>query len=217
MINFFKYLILALPASAILSGCINAKQTELSSVPDCFTGNFSSQIHIISGENEYMANVSKISENKWSAEFSEPASLSGAELTFEDGMVSASYKGLAFSIPKDALPVQSAMQNLILVSEKLNTLYKTDNEDNSDEIPEIICTSESGSYHITGNIDNGEFELITDEEGVPLSFVMENFALTIEFSEFSKNSSDIENNSDMESLNISETENTAEITSAETQ
>lgn len=216
MINFFKYLVLTLPASAILSGCINAKHTELSSVPDCFAGSFSSQIHIISGENEYTADVLKVSENKWFAEFSEPASLSGAELTFEDGMVSASYKGLAFSIPKDALPVQSAMQNLILVSEKLSTLYNTNDEDNTDEIPEIICTSESGAYHITGNIDNGDFELITDKDGIPLSFVMKNFALTIEFSEFSKSSTDTEDNSNEETSDTAETETIAEITSAET-
>lgn len=211
--KFFKYFMLAMPASAILTGCISTPATEISSVPDCLAGSFSSQIHIISGENEFNANVIK-SDKIWNAEFSQPSTLSGVELVFEDGMVSASYKGLAFSIPKDALPVQSALQNLILVSDSLEALNCETSDDENSSTSNIKCTVENDLCSIKGNIDNGEFELITDKQGTPLTFTMENFSLTIEFSDFSKNTADAtQNNDDTENIsdeitteNISETE-----------
>ena len=212
-LNFFKYFMLAMPASAILTGCISTPATEISSVPDCLAGNFSSEIHIISGENEFNADITK-SDKIWNAEFSQPSTLSGVELVFEDGMVSASYKGLAFSIPKDALPVQSALQNLILVSDNLEALNCENSDDEDSNTSDIKCTVEKDLCSIKGTIDNGEFELITDKQGIPLTFTMENFNLTIEFSNFSKITSDtVENkykstdiSDEITTENISETE-----------
>ena len=208
--KFFKYFMLAMPASAILTGCISTPATEISSVPDCLAGSFSSQIHIISGENEFNANIIK-SDKIWNAEFSQPSTLSGVELVFEDGMVSASYKGLAFSIPKDALPVQSALQNLILVSDNLEALNCETSDDEDSSTSDIKCTVENDLCSIKGNIDNGEFELITDKQGTPLTFTMENFSLTIEFSDFSKNTADeTQNNDDTENISDDSIENTSD-------
>ena len=215
-LNFFKYFMLAMPASAILTGCISTPATEISSVPDCLAGSFSSEIHIISGENEFNADITK-SDKIWNAEFSQPSTLSGVELVFEDGMVSASYKGLAFSIPKDALPVQSALQNLILVSENLETLKCEASDEENADTSDIKCTVEKDLCSIKGTIDNGEFELITDKQGIPLTFTMENFNLTIEFSNFSKNTSDTVENKN-KSTDISDeitTENISEMETSE--
>lgn len=213
-LNFFKYFMLAMPASAILTGCINTPATEISSVPDCLAGNFSSEIHIISGENEFNADITK-SDKIWNAEFSQPSTLSGVELVFEDGMVSASYKGLAFSIPKDALPVQSALQNLILVSDNLEALNCETSDDEDSNTSDIKCTVEKDLCSIKGTIDNGEFELITDKQGIPLTFTMENFNLTIEFSNFSKNTSDTVENKN-KSTDISDEITTENISETET-
>lgn len=213
-LNFFKYFMLAMPASAILTGCISTPATEISSVPDCLAGNFSSEIHIISGENEFNADITK-SDKIWNAEFSQPSTLSGVELVFEDGMVSASYKGLAFSIPKDALPVQSALQNLILVSDNLEALNCETSDDEDSNTSDIKCTVEKDLCSIKGTIDNGEFELITDKQGIPLTFTMENFNLTIEFSNFSKNTSDTVENKN-KSTDISDEITTENISETET-
>ena len=213
-LNFFKYFMLAMPASAILTGCISTPATEISSVPDCLAGSFSSEIHIISGENEFNADITK-SDKIWNAEFSQPSTLSGVELVFEDGMVSASYKGLAFSIPKDALPVQSALQNLILVSDNLEALNCETSDDEDSNTSDIKCTVENDLCSIKGNIDNGEFELITDKQGIPLTFTMENFNLTIEFSNFSKNTSDTVENKN-KSTDISDEITTENISETET-
>lgn len=213
-LNFFKYFMLAMPASAILTGCISTPATEISSVPDCLAGSFSSEIHIISGENEFNADITK-SDKIWNAEFSQPSTLSGVELVFEDGMVSASYKGLAFSIPKDALPVQSALQNLILVSDNLETLNCETSDDEDSNTLDIKCTVEKDLCSIKGTIDNGEFELITDKQGIPLTFTMENFNLTIEFSNFSKNTSDTVENKN-KSTDISDEITTENISETET-
>ena len=213
-LNFFKYFMLAMPASAILTGCISTPATEISSVPDCLAGNFSSEIHIISGENEFNADITK-SDKIWNAEFSQPSTLSGVELVFEDGMVSASYKGLAFSIPKDALPVQSALQKLILVSDNLEALNCETSDDEDSNTSDIKCTVEKDLCSIKGTIDNGEFELITDKQGIPLTFTMENFNLTIEFSNFSKNTSDTVENKN-KSTDISDEITTENISETET-
>ena len=213
-LNFFKYFMLAMPASAILTGCISTPATEISSVPDCLAGSFSSEIHIISGENEFNADITK-SDKIWNAEFSQPSTLSGFELVFEDGMVSASYKGLAFSIPKDALPVQSALQNLILVSDNLEALNCETSDDEDSNTSDIKCTVEKDLCSIKGTIDNGEFELITDKQGIPLTFTMENFNLTIEFSNFSKNTSDTVENKN-KSTDISDEITTENISETET-
>lgn len=213
-LNFFKYFMLAMPASAILTGCISTPATEISSVPDCLAGNFSSEIHIISGENEFNADITK-SDKIWNAEFSQSSTLSGVELVFEYGMVSASYKGLAFSIPKDALPVQSALQNLILVSDNLEALNCETSDDEDSNTSDIKCTVEKDLCSIKGTIDNGEFELITDKQGIPLTFTMENFNLTIEFSNFSKNTSDIVENKN-KSTDISDEITTENISETET-
>ncbi len=213
-LNFFKYFMLAMPASAILTGCISTPATEISSVPDCLAGSFSSEIHIISGENEFNADITK-SDKIWNAEFSQPSTLSGVELVFEDGMVSASYKGLAFSIPKDALPVQSALQNLILVSDNLEALNCETSDDEDSNTSDIKCTIEKDLCSIKGTIDNGEFELITDKQGIPLTFTMENFNLTIEFSNFSKNTSDTVENKN-KSTDISDEITTENISETET-
>lgn len=213
-LNFFKYFMLAMPASAILTGCISTPATEISSVPDCLAGSFSSEIHIISGENEFNADITK-SDKIWNAEFSQPSTLSGVELVFEDGMVSASYKGLAFSIPKDALPVQSALQNLILVSDNLEALNCETSDDEDSNTSDIKCTVEKDLCSIKGTIDNGEFELITDKQGIPFTFTMENFNLTIEFSNFSKNTSDTVENKN-KSTDISDEITTENISETET-
>lgn len=213
-LNFFKYFMLAMPASAVLTGCISTPATEISSVPDCLAGSFSSEIHIISGENEFNADITK-SDKIWNAEFSQPSTLSGVELVFEDGMVSASYKGLAFSIPKDALPVQSALQNLILVSDNLEALNCETSDDEDSNTSDIKCTVEKDLCSIKGTIDNGEFELITDKQGIPLTFTMENFNLTIEFSNFSKNTSDTVENKN-KSTDISDEITTENISETET-
>ncbi len=109
------------------------------------------------------------------------------------------------------MPVQSALQNLILVSDNLEALNCETSDDEDNNTSDIKCTVENDLCSIKGNIDNGEFELITDKQGIPLTFTMENFSLTIEFSDFSKNTADATQNiDDTENISDDSIENTSD-------
>jgi hypothetical protein len=115
-------------------------------------------------------------------------------MLFEDDEITASYKGLSFSVPQSAVPVQSALSNFILAAENIQTEDSTYN-----------CVVDGSDYKLCGSIDNGDFTLIFDESGLPVSFEMENFNLLILFENYSDNASDIQD------IQIDETTETDEI------
>jgi hypothetical protein len=84
-------------------------------------------------------------------------------------------------VPQSAVPVQSALSNFILAAENIQTEDSTYN-----------CVVDGSDYKLCGSIDNGDFTLIFDESGLPVSFEMENFNLLILFENYSGNASDIQ-------------------------
>ena len=88
----------------------------------------------------------------WEAVFETPSSLSGVTLSFSraDGTVTASYKGLTFSVPKSALPVKAMLLCLISAAEENAALEK------------LSGTETDGMLTVSGRLDSGEYNLTVD-------------------------------------------------------
>lgn len=119
--------------------------------------------------------LTRTADNCWEAEFDSPNTLSGVKLTFTDNTVSASYKGLDFSVPKSAVPVKAMLNNLIEAIDALD-----DNE-------ELEGAESDGLFRIDGSLDGGAYTLSLDKEGCISTFEMPNNLLKIAFSEVSFN------------------------------
>ena len=106
-------------------------------------------------------------EDSWQAEFESPNTLSGVKLDFSDGEVSASYKGLEFSVPQSALPVKAMMLNLIKAVDDNARLEKLSGEE------------KDGSFIVPGTLEGGDYQLGLDSDGRLVSFEMPNYKLSI--------------------------------------
>ncbi|MBQ7131550.1 MAG: hypothetical protein IJO29_03175 [Oscillospiraceae bacterium] len=125
-----------------------------------------------------VASVERYGDGVWSAEFSEPSTLSGVRLDFSDGEVTASYKGLSFSVPKDAVPVKALISSLI---EVFDESLKSDS---------LQGVAEDGRITVSGSLSQGDYSIVFDEKsGNLLSFEMPGSGLKMVFSDFSANAS----------------------------
>lgn len=125
------------------------------------------------GELMGTAALSYLGDDAWEAEFSAPDSLAGVKLSFLDGNVTASYKGLTFSVPQTAIPVKTSLGQLFDVLE------------DAAEDGTVSCKIKDDSCVIEDSVDAGEYTLTLDKNGTPLSFAMPNQCLEMTFSGFS--------------------------------
>ena len=117
--------------------------------------------------------LTRYAAGEWEAVFAEPASLSGVMLTFEGSAVSASYKGLAFTVPKSALPAKTM---LLLVTDVLDAL---------DTLEEIPCTTnDDGSRMTSGESEGGSYTVTFDADGKLQGFAIPSQPLTVTFTEY---------------------------------
>ena len=118
------------------------------------------------------AALSYLGNEAWEAEFSAPDSLSGVKLSFLDGNVTASYKGLSFSVPQTAVPVKTSLGQLFEVLE------------DAAEDGTVDCKIKYDRCVIEDKVDAGDYTLTLDKNGTPLSFEMPNQTLEMQFSGF---------------------------------
>lgn len=124
------------------------------------------------------AQIQRYGEGIWSAEFSEPSTLSGVRLDFNNGEVTASYKGLTFSVPKDAAPVKALISSLI---EVVDTALKSDS---------IEGEASDGVITLSGSLSQGDYSIGFDEKtGALVSFEMPGYGLKMVFEDFSAGNS----------------------------
>lgn len=108
-------------------------------------------------------------KGEWDIEFSAPNSLSGVKLDFSDGSVTASYKGLSFSVPQSAVPVKAMMLNLIKAVDEKADLSELKGEEKDDTLM------------ISGSLEGGDYILLVDNEGCLSGFEMPNNDLKMNF------------------------------------
>lgn len=139
--------------------------------PNGLAGAFQASAAVTIENLEAQGTISRFGNGMWQAEFTSPNTLAGVKLEFSEGNVSASYKGLNFSVPQSALPVKAMMLKLMSAVDDLASN------------PELSGEEENGMLKITGSLEGGEYILITDDNGNIVSFEMPNNNLKIVFTD----------------------------------
>lgn len=165
-------LILVVVSIFSLSACSKVGKVKKEIKPKLDSA-FSCNIEMKYGDLISIAEVKRFGNGAWEAEFSEPSTLAGVILSFIDDNVTASYKGLSFSIPKSALPIKSMMSNLFTIID----------ETAAKDTIEVI--SEKDYLVIEGRTEQGDYAIKLDKDtGLLTSFEMPNLDLVIKFNDF---------------------------------
>lgn len=163
-------------AAIVLTAC-SGSHKKMQSPDPCAL--FSCNASIAYDDFSATALVQRYGDGAWSAEFSEPPTLSGVRLDFLDGETTASYKGLSFSVPKDAVPVKALIASLI---EVFDEALKSDS---------IKGVAENGKITVSGSLSQGDYSIVFDESsGNLLSFEMPGSGLKMVFSDFDAKQTD---------------------------
>lgn len=166
--------LIAFAAAFLTSICLAACSVpvkEKAESPNGLNSSFSSSVSVALDEMNAEGTVKRFGNGMWEAEFSSPNTLSGVMLSFSEGNVTASYKGLNFSVPQSALPVKAMMLNLITAADDL-----AENE-------ELSGREKDGMIEISGSLDGGEYTLTVDKKGNIASFSMPGSKLKMNFSD----------------------------------
>lgn len=165
-------LIFCVPAAIFLQGC-EAPQGD-SQVQPLPAESYEADCTLEYGEGQSAAlHLTRYGESLWDAAFTDPPALAGVILTFDGNAVSASYKGLAFTVPKTALPAKNM---LTIVTETLDAAHAAES---------LPCSpQEDGSQICRGESAGGSYTLTFDPSGQPLLFEVPSQPLKITFSGF---------------------------------
>lgn len=132
---------------------------------------FSADVSIELDKLNATGKIRRSGEGEWDIEFLSPDTLGGVVLAFSSGTVTASYKGLSFSVPRTALPVKAMMLNLI------------DAVDSSARTEQLSGEEKDGMLQLKGSLEGGEYTITVDSEGRLSAFEMPNNLLKMTFSE----------------------------------
>ncbi|MBR0141500.1 MAG: hypothetical protein IJM19_04560 [Ruminococcus sp.] len=132
---------------------------------------FGSPVELTLDDMNAEGEIRRMGDGEWVVEFSSPNTLSGVELSFSEGNVTANYKGLNFSVPKSALPVKAMILNLIEAVDSNARLDKLNGSENQ------------GMLEITGTLEGGDYVLRVDGEGYISEFEMPNNKLKMVFTD----------------------------------
>ncbi len=165
-------LIFCVPACILLTACAGAEQSG--SFTPKRDPSFSAQAEMEYADGQKAAlELTRCADSLWEATFSEPASLAGVVLTFDGDAVSASYKGLAFTVPKSALGAKNML------------LYVTETLDNAAAAEPLVCTQqEDGSWINRGECAGGAYTLTFADSGEPLVFDLPSQPLKLTFTSY---------------------------------
>lgn len=168
MKRFIAFAAAIITAVSIAACSVTGKNDA--SKPNGLDTGFSADVSVQLDDLNASGNIKRIESGNWEIEFNSPNTLSGVKLAFNDGNVSASYKGLNFSVPQTALPVKAMMLNLISAVDDLAANEK------------LTGKEEDGMLKIDGTLDGGDYTLVTDNNGNLTSFEMPNNKLNMKFS-----------------------------------
>lgn len=153
-----------------LTGCSSPmKSTE--KCPNNLSSPFSADMVLALDKLNAEGTISRLGDGEWEVEFESPNTLSGVCMKFSSGNVTASYKGLNFSVPRSALPAKAMLLNLI------------DAVDTNARSEELKGASNEGMLEISGSLECGDYVITVDDKGYIHSFSMPNNLLKIAFSD----------------------------------
>lgn len=135
---------------------------------------FTCSAEILYADFEMSAELKRLGDGMWEVEFSAPKTLAGVKLTYSGDSISASYKGMSFTIPKDAAPVKAVFTMIFQTIDKTAV------------VPELPFTEEDGVIVFEGENDYGKFFISTDEEtGDFIGFNMPDYDLEVKCENYS--------------------------------
>lgn len=116
--------------------------------------------------------VTKYAPELWSAAFDSPSEVAGVVLDFAGDDVTASYKGLAFSVPQAAMPSKALLLRFIEAVDEI-----ADEDD-------VSGKEKDGLVEYEGELDGEPYYLYLNSDGSPAEFRMENMGGFITFTNF---------------------------------
>ena len=137
-------------------------------------GGFTAEVTVTNAESEAKATLLRYGTDAWSVIFNEPAQLSGVQLDFVDDEVKASYKGLEFSVPQSAQALRTELAGLM---EAVDSMAQS---------AELNGKTEDGNLVCEGELDAGGYSLTFAQDGVPLSFLLPSYGVTVIFDSFAE-------------------------------
>lgn len=165
-------LIFSVPACFLLCGCTLGQKTA--DFEPKLNGAYTAEAELAYGSGQTASvSVTRYGKAQWEAAFTAPASLEGVVLQFDGNAVTASYKGLQFSVPKSALPAKNM---LVLATDALDLAAET--------VP-LPCTEQSdGTWSYAGESEAGSCTVTFSGSGEPLSVEMPAQPFTLRFSSY---------------------------------
>lgn len=139
-------------------------------------GSFTAEVTITTAESETTAVLTRYGTDAWCVVFTDPPALDGVQLDYLDDEVTASYKGLEFSVPQSAQALKTELSELMEVVDGFapETELETHAKDDL-----LVCE---------GELEVGGYTLALAEDGAPVSFSLPAYGLCITFTSFSDES-----------------------------
>lgn len=170
--------IFAVLGVGMLVGCTgcNAVQSIPGKISNQMTGGFTTEITISNADTESKATLTRYGTDAWCVVFSEPQNLSGVQLDFLDDEVTASYKGLAFSVPQSAQAIRTELGNFMDIVDELSLS------------PELTGKPDEEKIIYEGKIEEGSYTLTFTDKGIPVQFSLPCYGVTVDFTGFTQQS-----------------------------
>ena len=169
--NYSAVLSLLLAGGICCTGC--AKAGGEATAAQKLGGSFTTEMTMTMEDWTAAGTLSRLGDGAWSVSFAEPATLAGVVLDFSGGEVTASYKGLGFSVPQSAMPAKSVLSQMIQVVDELA------------QQEEITGKEQDGCVSVEGDLEGNPYTLTLTENGDLSGFTMENFDTTLTLLSFS--------------------------------
>ncbi|MGN1403435.1 MAG: hypothetical protein ACI4XB_03835 [Ruminococcus sp.] len=170
--NQYAVLGLVLAGSMAVSVGCSKPGGEDASAAQKLGGSFTTEMTLDMEELQATGTLSRMGDGVWSVSFAEPSTLAGVVLDFCDGEVTASYKGLTFSVPQTAMPAKSVLSNLIQVVDSLA------------QQEEITGEASDGYVLVEGDLEGNPYILKLTKSGELAGFEMDNLDVALEFEQF---------------------------------
>lgn len=181
-----------LAGAVMLSGCSSPVGGETGAAQK-LSGSFTTEMTMNMEEQTVSGTLSRMGDGMWSVSFAEPATLAGVVLDFSGGEVTASYQGLAFSVPQTAMPAKSILSSLILVVDDLAK-------------QEHISGEKDGDYvSVEGELEGSPYLLRLSAGGELAGFEMDNMDIVLTFTDFQEGDVPVATPTETECVSSSET------------
>ena len=165
---FAGILVFALAVS--LFGCTQSQEEP----PKTLTGAFSFNAGILLGGKNYSAQVQKQADGVWTMKFTDPPSLKGMEVRYQNGEAAVTYLGIEWEVPSDLLPSTAVPEGMLGSLEDL-------------ENGKVTASEEDGRLVYSGESESGRYKIYVDKEtGEPVYAKLPSLGLEFSMEDFSR-------------------------------